>query len=57
MVLPCANADRMRHPASATFRSQNGLAKKVDKSRKQKKERRNRTKKIRGSKKHAGELC
>jgi len=36
--------------------AQNGLAKKIEKSRKQKKERRNRTKKIRGVKKTASEF-
>jgi hypothetical protein len=37
-----------------TFMSQNGLEKKVDKSRKQMKERRKRAKKVRGVKKNAG---
>lgn len=36
---------------------QNGLADKIDKSRKQIKERKNRSKKIRGVKKNAGQSC
>ncbi len=44
-------------PLFSPFRSpQNGLQKKVDKSRKQKKERRNRARKVRGVKKHGERL-
>ena len=42
-------------PAARCLCFQNGLQKRIEKSRKQKKERRNRTKKVRGVKKSSGE--
>ena len=50
----CRSGNAAPHPLSTSVLLQNGLAEATSKSRKQIKERKNRTKKIRGVKKNAG---